>query len=225
MLSHTMEDGSERPISFVSRSLTPAEKRYSQLDKEALAILFGVKKFHSYIYGRKFIIRSDISLCLTFLMKQNLSQSWHLHTCRDGHLPLAHISTALRYKPGQELANANALSRLPRAVTTVSDHLPGELIQLINYLTTAQVTAVQIEQETEKDPVLGQVKKYVSMGQFPETTDQKLQPYLRRRHELSLMYGCLQWGTRLIVPPPSHSPLLEYLHETHDGSSRMKGLA
>ena len=45
-LSQVMEDGAERPISYASCFLTDAEKRYSQLDKEALAVIFGVNKFH-----------------------------------------------------------------------------------------------------------------------------------------------------------------------------------
>ena len=45
VLSHIMEDGSERPIAFISRTLAPAEKNYSQIDKEALAVVFGVKRF------------------------------------------------------------------------------------------------------------------------------------------------------------------------------------
>ena len=58
-LSHLMEDGSERPIAFASRSLATAEKHYSQLDKEAMAIIFDVKHFHQYICGRSFTIVSD----------------------------------------------------------------------------------------------------------------------------------------------------------------------
>ena len=54
-----MDNGEERPVAFPSRPLNPAEKKYSQLEKEGLAIIFAAKKFHHYIYGRHFIIESD----------------------------------------------------------------------------------------------------------------------------------------------------------------------
>ena len=55
VLLHRLEDGSTRPIAFASRSLNPAERKYSHLEKEGLAIVYGVKTFHQYLFGRKFV--------------------------------------------------------------------------------------------------------------------------------------------------------------------------
>ena len=73
-LSHTFLDGAERPIAFASRSLSPAEQNYSQMDKEALSLVFGVKGFHQYLYGRKFVLMTDRNPLTTILsQKQKVS--------------------------------------------------------------------------------------------------------------------------------------------------------
>lgn len=59
VLSHKMEDGTDRPIGFVSHTLNAAEKNYSQLDKEGLAVIFGLNKFYMYVYGRPFTTVTD----------------------------------------------------------------------------------------------------------------------------------------------------------------------
>ena len=48
-----------RIIAFASRSLSDVERRYSQIEKECLAIVYGCKMFHIYLYGRSFIVDSD----------------------------------------------------------------------------------------------------------------------------------------------------------------------
>ena len=59
VISHRFTDGVERPIAYASRSLSPAEKNYSQTEKEGLAIVFGVTKFYMYLFGRKFTLHTD----------------------------------------------------------------------------------------------------------------------------------------------------------------------
>ena len=53
-LTHQYRDGSDRLVAFASRSLSPTEINYAQLDKEVLAIVFGVRYFHHYSLGRRF---------------------------------------------------------------------------------------------------------------------------------------------------------------------------
>ena len=57
VISHVMGDGYEWPIAFASRTLSLSKKNYSQIEKEALSLIFGVKKFHSYLYGRQFTLK------------------------------------------------------------------------------------------------------------------------------------------------------------------------
>ena len=59
VLSHQMDDGSKRPISIASRTLSTAKGNYAHLDKEALVIVFGIKRFYQYLYGRKCNIQSN----------------------------------------------------------------------------------------------------------------------------------------------------------------------
>ncbi|XP_015271459.1 PREDICTED: uncharacterized protein K02A2.6-like, partial [Gekko japonicus] len=59
VLSHLMPDGSEAPIAFYSRSLSAAERNYAQIDKEGLALVAAVKKFHDFIFGRRFLLVTD----------------------------------------------------------------------------------------------------------------------------------------------------------------------
>ena len=146
-----MEDGSERPIAFASRKPSPAEKNYSQLEKEGLAIIFWVKKFHIHLYGRHFTIHSDHQpLKHIFgdkkgiaLMAASRIQRWAL--------TLSAYEYNIEYCPGNKLQNADVLSRLPLNRETHVP-LPGDIQQHLN--TRSPVMADKISAWTEKDPIL-----------------------------------------------------------------------
>ena len=58
ILLHIFEHGSTKPIVHASRSQLPAKKNYSQIEKEGLAIIYAIKKFHRFIHGRSFILQT-----------------------------------------------------------------------------------------------------------------------------------------------------------------------
>ncbi|RXN33959.1 putative protein K02A2.6-like protein [Labeo rohita] len=113
VLSHRVDDNTKKPLGFTSRTLTPAEQRYSQLDKEALAIIFGVQKFHKYLYGRKFTICTDHKpLIFLFGEKKPIPQLSSSRVQRWALLISAYEYTMV-YKSKDSHANADARSRLP----------------------------------------------------------------------------------------------------------------
>ena len=93
VLSHKMEGGTERPIGYMSRSLNGAERNYSTLEKEALAIIFGVKNFHQFLYGHSFTIKTDHKPLEGLLNeKKGIPHLLH-HESSDGHWLCLHTST------------------------------------------------------------------------------------------------------------------------------------
>ena len=113
LISHITEDGTERPIAYASRSLTKAERNYSVIEKEALAIIFGIRKFQQYLYGRKFTLLTDHQpLTLLFGPKRGIPpieasrlQRWAIQ--------LSAYQYEIRYCSSKQNANADAFSRLP----------------------------------------------------------------------------------------------------------------
>lgn len=75
VLPHVLGDNKVTPIAYASRTLTKAEQGYSQVDREALGIVFGVKSFYQYVYGRLFVLEIDHKpLVYIFGVKNGLPQ-------------------------------------------------------------------------------------------------------------------------------------------------------
>ncbi|KAL5506337.1 hypothetical protein EMCRGX_G007955 [Ephydatia muelleri] len=207
VLSHRMEDGSEKPIAFASRSLSQAERKYSQLQKEGLAVVFGVSKFQLYLLDR------TISP-----MASSRIQRWALN--------LSAYCYQIEFKPGSQQGNADALSRLPLDEAPKDVPVPGDTICLMEALDCCgPVTAAVIKSWTDKDPVLSCVRNLVRHGNWsaaPQHPD--FQPFLQRQLELSVEGDCLLWGCRVVVPKAGSKKVLEMLHDSHPGITRMKAI-
>ncbi len=130
------------------------------------------------------------------------------------------------YRPGKDVGHVDTLSCLPLPQTPATIPVPEDLLLLVEHLdTVSPVTAREIAAWTDKDPVLAHVRRYLLQGWPSHELKAELQPYWKRRDELSVMDKCVLWGTRVMVPPPGREQPLEELHETHPGVARMKSLA
>ena len=211
-------------MAFASRSLAPAERKYSQLDKETLAIIVGVRKFQQYLIGRHFVIQSDHKPLQYLFKETNATPMMASARIQRWALILTAYDYEVAYKPGQHHANADVLSRLPLLDTPPSVPVPGVTILLMDTLQSSAVTASQIRSWTDRDPVLSRVWDLILRG-WQYSNSPELKPYQQHKDELSIHDGCVLWGNRVVVPPAGRAKVVDELHEGHPGVSRMKSLA
>ena len=224
VLSHRWPDGSERPIAYASRSLSDAERNYSQLEKEGLAIVYGVKHFHTYLFGHSFELVTDHQPLLALLNEKRPTSPQASARVRRWSLLLSAYEYTLVFRKTEAHGNADALSRLPLPVAPAETQSPPELVLLMEQLEESPVTAEQISSWTRRDPSLSVVLQALKQG-WPSQCGPELAPYTKRKLELSVHGGCVLWGSRVVVPPQGRKAILQQLHEGHPGMSRMKGLA
>ena len=94
--------------------MTAAEQKYYQLDKEALAIVFGVKKHHQYLYGRRFELKTDHKPLIHIFSESKATPTMASGRIQRWALTLGAYSYNIQYRKGEENSNADALSRLPQ---------------------------------------------------------------------------------------------------------------
>ena len=223
-LAHKI-DGKERPVCFASRTLTVAERKYSQLEREALALIFALKKFHFYIYGYKFFLKTDHCPLLSIF-----SPDRHIPVMASGRiqrwcLMLQAYNFDLIHTSGKKLGNVDCLSRLPVATVNESVPIPAEWINLVDFLDSTPITAVQIAKMIKKDKILSQVLHFCLAGWPERNLGEDFKPYSSKKLEISVQNDCLLWGSRIIIPSDARPSLLKELHSEHVGATRMKQLA
>ena len=225
VISHVFPDGSEKPIAFASRTLTTIEKNYAQLEKEALSLIFGVKKFHQYLYGRKFNLITDHKPLTAILGPKKGIPSLAAARLQRWAILLSAYDYEIVFKPTLTHSNADGLSRLPLPMTEATKEAPEEVsVFNVSQVHALPVTFQQVQTATRRDPLLSKVSHYVKNG-WPDQISDELKPYKNREQEIGIESGCLMWGIRVIVPKSLQEKVLESLHENHPGITRMKAVA
>ncbi|KAF2885856.1 hypothetical protein ILUMI_20318 [Ignelater luminosus] len=222
VLLHIYEDGSEKPIYFVSRSLTKTEQKYSVIHKEAAAIYWGISKFYQFVIGRKFILTSDHKPLQAILGGQKGIPQLAAGRLQRWAAFLSGFDYEFQYIKGSNNILADSLSRLPLKSQE------QEIVQL-DYIDLVQenipLSADLIRTEIRNDVLLSKLFNY-SLHGWPETIeDESLKPYFRRRIEIYVDQGLIMWGYRVIIPEKLRCKLLSEFHCSHLGATKMKALA
>ena len=215
VLHHIMPDGTERPVVMASRSLCPAEKNNSQIDREALA---------QYVYGKHSVVYTDHKPLLgLFGETKSLPERASPRILRWAIMLQAYNYT-LKHKSRQENGHADGLSRLPLPKAPNDTPIPGDIIHLMETIDNGPVTSQQIKEGTSGDPVLAKVRHYILTG-WPSGVSPEIMPFFSRKDELSVEGGCMLWGCRVVVPPKKRVQIMAELHDTHSGITLMKAVA
>ena len=226
VLSHITATGEERPVAFASRTLTVTEQKYSQIDKEALALVWGIKKFNQYLFGSHFTLITDHQP-LTVIVRPDKGISITTAARLQRYaMFLAGYDFEIKYRNTSQHANADALSRLPLPSQdgTEQDGMGNLFIKQIENL---PITAMSLKGATQNDPILAKVLHFTLSGWPVKGCEEcpDLKPYYDRRYELTIEQSCIMWGIRVVIPTKLRDRVLEELHDGHLGVVKMKGLA
>ena len=224
ILSHCMSDGTEKPIAYASRSLNSAERNYSQLDREALSLVFGVTKFHKFVYGVPFTLVTDHKPLLGLLGEHKSIPEMASSRLVRWTVTLSGYSYKLIHRPGRD-NNADALSRLPLPNCPNEVPVPSDVLYVFNILDTTPVNVALVAEETLNDDILSKALSFTISGWPEKIHDDRLRPFFSRKNELSVDSNCLLWGSRVVIPGSLQSKVLDIIHEEHTGIVRMKGIA
>ena len=150
VISHKMPDGTERPLAFASRTLSASERNYSQVEKEALSLIFGIKRFHQYLYGCHFTLITDHKPLTTILgPKQGVPQVAAARMQRWALL-LSAYSYSIQFRPTLAHSNADGLSRLPLPADVAVGNLEDPTIFNLTQISSLPVKASDIANATRK---------------------------------------------------------------------------
>ena len=161
-----MPDGSEKPITFASRTLYKAECNYSQIEKEALVIVYPVKKFHQYLFGRHFLLYTDHKPLLELLSEQKGIPSMAAARIQRWAILLSAYNYSLKCCSRSENSNANFFSHFPLNEKDSFSSVKNKVF--MTELIHAPVTSKEIGEVLKRGPIIPNVFDFVFVGGLPK---------------------------------------------------------
>ncbi|KAK7933488.1 hypothetical protein WMY93_004384 [Mugilogobius chulae] len=210
-----------QPVAYASRSMTETEKRYAQIEKETLGLVFGCGKFHSYVYGLPTFTAETDHKPLISIRKKNLNDM--SPRIQRMMMSLQRYDFELIYTPGKYIVLADALSRAPAPNSETSESITAEDAEAHIKMITASLPATdsmlqQIVKETAMDSTLNKVTHCIrndwTKGVCPQ--------FFPVRAELCMSNGLLLRNNRIVIPQTMRKDMLHRLHEGHLGVEKCK---
>ena len=213
------QQGVKRIISYTSKSLSDVEKRYSQTEKEALAIVWSCEHFHVYLYGSEFELYTDhkpLETIYSSRSKPCARIEWWV-------LRLQPYKFKVKYLPGEQNI-AGPLSRLsqtegpakPSSAHKVSD----DFVRFVAVTATPKaMTTREIEDASAEDEEFVELRACVNSGNWK---GDKLKQYVPVSSELCVIRKLILRGTRMVIPSKLRPQVLALAHEGHPGIVSMK---
>lgn len=234
-----IENDQEKPISFASRVLSKAERNYSQIQKEATAIIFGIRRYHQYLYGRSqpFVLRTDHRPLLSIFkpgkgvpeVSANRLQRYAIFLSAYNYI-IEYVRTdkncadfLSRSHPDTFISGASGSVDQASQVGIKRD---VDITSYVNYVCSGSLPIFieNIKLETKNDGILKQIVNFVVKG-WPKKCLPNFNSYFKCRNDISYENGYLLRGHKLIIPECLRKSILSELHHTHLGIQKMKSEA
>ena len=215
-------------VCYASRALTKTEQNYQNLEREALGTIWGMGKFHYFLYGKEFTLETDQQPLVSIYKKHMVDISPRVQRLIVRSFPYQPFNVV--YKKGKDIPVADALSRVTPMDSEDNIKLPIIAVNLITVhillSTHPQETLSrkldQLRKSTVQDNQLTRLSHYINTG-FPcekKNLLTDLQKYWNYRDTLSIENGLLTCGSRIIVPHEMQAEMLQYIHDGHQGKER-----
>ena len=214
------------PVAYASISLNKSEQNYAQIEKEALAILFGCECFHVYQYGKSFTVKSDHKPLQPIFKKPICKAPPRIERFR---LRLQKYDMYTEFKPGKQLIVADSLSRvfIPAKKQDEETEAEFQVHLIMSSFPMSEIQLKRFRQETSNDETLQRLQAVVQAGWPNKKSDltEDNKPYLSIRDEITEMNGILMKGERVIVPSSLRKEMKAKIHEGHLGIEKRKARA